>query len=306
MLPSDQFKTPCQITWCKGCGDFGILTALKNAFLKLGWGADDVLLVYGIGCHGHMINYLKTYGFGGLHGRALPLASGAKVANHKLNVICIVGDGDQLGEGGNHLIHAARRNTDITCLIHNNQNYALTVGQTSPTSEKGYKSKSTPQGASEEPLSPIALAVSSGATFVARSFAGDVNHLTEIIIKGLKHKGFSLIDVLQPCVTLNYLNTYSWFYKRVYKLKNSNTQAKRRVEDEGKLRRRQTSSTYNLKSKLAAFKKSLEWGDKIPIGIFYQEDRPTFEKELPQIREKPLVEQPLDEINIDKLLKEFS
>ncbi len=284
MADIDKFKTGCQITWCSGCGDFGILVALKQAFVKLGWESDDVLVVYGIGCHGHMVNYLKTFGFEGLHGRALPLATGAKIANHKLNVICVVGDGDQLGEGGNHFIHAGRRNIDITCIIHNNQNYALTVGQTSPTSEKGYKSRSTPQGAQEEPLNPISLAISSGATFVARSFAGDVNHLTGMIVEGIRHKGFSLIDVLQPCVTLNHLNTYHWFYERVYKL----------------------DTTHNPESKLAAFEKGLEWGEKIPLGVFYKTQKPAFEKQFPQIIEEPLVEKNIDNIKIEGLLKEFT
>lgn len=285
MPDTDKFKTPCDITWCSGCGNFGILTALKNAFLELGWEPDDTLLVYGIGCHSHMVNYLETYGFAGLHGRAIPVAVGAKIANHKLNIISIAGDGDQLGEGGNHLIHAARRNSDITSIIHNNQLYALTVGQASPTSEKKIKTRSTPEGVIEESLNPMALAITSGASFVARGFSGDIKHLTEIFIQGIKHKGFSLIDVLQPCVTLNHLNTYQWFYRRVYRLDDS---------------------SYDLKNKFSAFEKSFEWGDKIPIGVFYQIDKPTFTEQLPQLQKMPLVDQPLDKINIEGLLEEFS
>jgi len=172
-----------------------------------------------------------------------------------------------LGEGGNHLIHAARRNIDLTCVIHDNQIYALTVGQASPTSEKDFKTRSTPEGVIEEPVNPLALAISAGATFVARGFSGDIKQLSQIFIEGIKHQGFSLIDVLQPCVTLNPLNTYQWFYQRVYKLEDSN---------------------YDFTNKLAAFEKSLERGDKIPIGIFYKKEKPTFEDNFTQLREKPL------------------
>lgn len=285
MNPLDQFNNPCKITWCSGCGNFAIFQALKNAFEKLLLKPEDILVVYGIGCHGHMVNYLKTYGFEGLHGRALPLATGAKIANKDLIVIAVVGDGDQLGEGGNHLIHAARRNIDITCILHNNQLYALTVGQASPTSDKGMKTRTTPEGVFEEPLFPLPLAISAGATFVARSFSGDINHLTEMIITGIKHRGFSFIDVLQPCVTLNYLNTYSWFYQRVYKLDHKN---------------------HLVGDKIEALKKSFEFGEKIPLGIFYQETRPTFEDNLPQLKKKILVKESIEGIKIDHLLSEFA
>lgn len=242
------------------------------------------MLVYGIGCHGHMVNYLTTFGVQGLHGRTLPVAQGAKLANKNLNVIAVAGDGDQMGEGGNHLIHASRRNIDITCVIHDNQIYGLTVGQAAPTSDKGFKSRSTPLGAIEEPIHPPVLALAAGATFVARGYAGDPKHLTKILVAGIKHKGFSVIDVLQPCVTLNPLNTFEWYNQRVYKL-----------EETG----------YDPKDKLAAFVKSLEWGDKIPLGVLYQEKKPLFEDQLPQLKEKPLVERSIDNISIENLLKEF-
>ena len=198
MANIDKFKTNSEITWCPGCGNFGIFLALKQAFLKLGLNPSDILVVYGIGCHGHMVNYLKTFGFEGLHGRALPVAQGAKLANKNLTVIAIAGDGDQLGEGGNHFLHAGRRNIDITCIIRNNQIYSLTVGQASPTSEKGFKSKSTPLGVIDEPLNPVALAISAGAGFVSRGFSGDVNYLTDLFVQAIEHKGFSVVDVLQP------------------------------------------------------------------------------------------------------------
>ncbi|MFC1630021.1 2-oxoacid:ferredoxin oxidoreductase subunit beta [Patescibacteria group bacterium] len=284
MQEADKFKTYPEITWCPGCGNFGILAALKNAFLKLQLDPKDILIAYGVGCHGHMGNYLKTYGFQGLHGRALPVVEGAKIANHKLTVISVSGDGDQLGEGGNHLIHASRRNIDMTCVINNNRLYSLTVGQASPTTQKGMKTRTTPKGVIEEPLSPLALAIISGATFAARSFAGDMNHLTQTFADGINHKGFAVIDVLQPCVTLNKVNTFEWYKERIYKLK----------------------SDYNSKDKMTAIKKSLEFGDKIPIGILYQVQKPLFKEQRSEIKETPLVEQSLENISIEKLLEEFA
>lgn len=283
MAKIEDFQTKCQPTWCPGCGNYSILTALKKAFLRLGFAPYDVVIFYGIGCHGHMVNYLKTYGFQGLHGRALPLAAGARLANHKLNVLTIVGDGDQLGEGGNHLIHAARANYNICCIVHNNGVYGLTVGQSSPTSPQGFKSSSSPLGTLESPLDPLALAIVSGATFAARGFAGEVEHLSEIFVRGIKHQGFALIEVLQPCVIFNYVNTYSWYQQRVYKIEEN----------------------YNPKNKQLALKKVLEKKEKIPLGILYEERRPIFEEQLPQLKEKPLAEQSIKKISIEKTLKEF-
>lgn len=272
------FKTESKIIWCKGCGNFGILAALEKTFEDLGLNPNQILAVYGIGCHGHMANYLGVYNFESIHGRALPVAIGAKIANGKLKVIVVAGDGDQLGEGGNHLIHASRKNPDITCLIHNNQIYALTVGQASPTSEKGVKTKTTPQGVAEPQLNPLALGIASGATFVARTFAGDIPHLISILKQAINHQGFSLVDILQPCISLNHTNTFAWYRKRIYKL-----------EEAG----------YLPDDKTLAFQKAQEWGDKIPVGVFYQEKRATLESQFPN-----LVDQPL-ETPIGDLLKEF-
>lgn len=280
---SPDFKTNEEIIWCQGCGNFGILVALQNAFKELKLNPDQILAFYGIGCHGHMANYLKINNFEGLHGRALPLATGAKLANKNLTVLAVAGDGDQLGEGGNHLIHAAKHNVDITCVLHNNQIYSLTVGQASPTSEKGLKTKSTPSGVFDQPLNPIALGIAAGASFVARSFAGDVPHLTQTLIKAIRHPGFALVDVLQPCVTLNYLNTFAWFRERVYKLGETD---------------------YQPDNKVKAFEKAQEWGEKIPLGVFYQEVRPTLEEQLLPEKGKILAEAPL-ETDIKKLMAEF-
>jgi 2-oxoglutarate ferredoxin oxidoreductase subunit beta len=283
MSLKDKFQTGQKIIWCPGCGNTGIFQAIQKAFQELDLEPWQVFVAYGIGCHGHLANYLKTYGFQGIHGRALPLATGVKVANKNLAVLAVAGDGDQLGEGGNHLIHACRKNPDITCLIHNNQLYSLTVGQASPTSEKGLKTKTTPAGVVDPQLNPLALAIASGATFVARGFAGDIAHLTQIITKAIRHRGFALVDILQPCVTLNYLNTFSWFKERIYKLEETD---------------------YQPQDKSIAFKKALEWGSRIPIGVFYQEQRPTLEDNLLVGKKQPLAESSL-KVNLKKLLSEF-
>lgn len=283
-LDPNKFGTNEEITWCKGCGNFGIFVALKNAFDKLGWKPNDVLLTYGIGCHGHMVNYLNAFGFEGLHGRALPVATGAKLANHKLNVISIVGDGDNLGEGGNHFTHACRRNVDTTCIIHDNQVYGLTVGQSSPTSAIGFKSKTAPTGTVEEPINPALIALAAGAPFVAQGFSGDIKQLTDLFVAAIQHKGFSVVNVFQPCVTFNYLNTYKWFYERVYK-----------IEETG----------YAPNDKMQAMAKALEIGEKLPTGIIYNVERPLFEESLPQIAKEPLVNQKIGEVDMAKLFEEF-
>jgi 2-oxoglutarate ferredoxin oxidoreductase subunit beta len=270
--------------WCPGCGNFGILTALKKALVELNLEPHNVLLVSGIGQAGKLPHYLKANVFNSLHGRPIPPAIGAKIANSKLTVIAVGGDGDGYGEGCNHFIHAARRNHDITYLVHNNQIYGLTKGQASPTSDTGFVTKTTPMGA-PPPVNPIALALAAGATLIARGFAGDINHLTYLIKEGINHSGFALIDILQPCVSFNHLNTYRWYQERVYKLGEGNI--------------------YSSNDKLNAFIKAQEWGERIPIGIFYREDRPTYEKEIPALVKGVLVKQPIVADRTDELLAEF-
>lgn len=283
-ITADSFKTSFLPTWCPGCGDFGIWMSLKNALANLGIGPDDGFLVYGIGCHGNMQDWMKMYGARGLHGRALPVAQGIKLANHKLPVIAITGDGDCLGEGGNHLIHAAKRNPDITVIIHDNQVYGLTTGQASPTAKAGFKTKSTPEGVTDEPVNPLTLGLTAGATFIARGFAGDMPGLTDLMQQAISHKGFAVLDVLQPCVTFDKMHTYGWYRQRLYQLNK-----------EG----------YVPDNKIKAFEKALEWGDKIPIGIFYKEDRPTSEDVEPALTGAPLKDLPLTISNFDGLLSEF-
>jgi 2-oxoglutarate ferredoxin oxidoreductase subunit beta len=270
--------------WCPGCGNFGILSAVDRALIELEIEPHQVLLVSGIGQAGKLPHYTRGNVFNSLHGRPLPPAIGAKIANPELIVIAISGDGDAYGEGGNHFLHAARRNHDITYLVHNNQVYGLTKGQASPTSDVGFVTKTTPYGAAS-PVNPIALAIVSGASFVGRGFAGDVGHLTGLIKKGVVHKGFSLIDVLQPCVSFNHKNTFQWYHERVYK-----------VADE---------SGYDPSDKKAAMDKAQEWGDQIPIGIIYQIRSPTYEEQLPPLSKGPLVKQKIDPHRVQKLLAEF-
>jgi 2-oxoglutarate ferredoxin oxidoreductase subunit beta len=274
-----------ETAWCPGCGNFQILEAIKRALVTLDIEPYHVLFVSGIGQSSKLPHYLKCNFFNGLHGRALPLASGAKIANHDLKVIVVGGDGDGYGEGGNHLIHAIRRNLDMTYIVHNNQIYGLTKGQASPTSEKGFTTKTTPRGVISHPLNPIALAISLGITFVARGYSARINNLTELIVKGITHRGFALIDVLQPCISFNHLNTYSWYDKRVYDLE----------EDDD----------YDQSDKLAAFKKAQEWGEKIPIGIIYSSERPTYEEQVPTLTKAPLIKQKHDLNKLEKIFEEF-
>lgn len=281
MVKVEDFTTPIAPTWCPGCGNYAIWGVLKQAFLKLKIAPYEVVLIYGIGCSGNMADFIKSYGFHALHGRGLPVAAGIKLANHKLHVVAVLGDGDCYGEGMGHLIAASRANFDLTCLVHNNMVYGLTTGQASPTSGKGYKSKSTPEGVIEEAVNPMALAISAGATFVSRGFAGDAPHLTNLVAAAIRHKGFSLVDILQPCVTFNKVNTFAWYQERVYKLRASTP------------------------DKIKALEKSFEWGEKIPIGVFYRERRPAYRERLPQIARTPLIKQPLGRVNLEKLFKEF-
>ncbi len=282
--PAD-FNTPYSPTWCPGCGNFGIWNSLKKALSVLELEPPNIAMVYGIGCSGNMNNFVNTYAFHAIHGRTLPVATGIKLANNKLQVIAVSGDGDGYGIGIAHLIHAVRRNLNLTYIVHNNMVYGLTTGQTSPTSGKGFVTKSTPGGAIEEAINPLALVLSAGATFVARGFAGDMPGLTELIKEAVRHRGFSLIDVFQPCVTFNHVNTYQWYKKRLYKL-----------EEEG----------YKPDDKNHAFSKSQEWGERIPIGIFYRESRKTYEDELPALAQSSLVEQNIENIDITQALEEFA
>ena len=276
--------SPEKNNWCPGCGTFGILASLKNAVLELGVDRDKVLLVSGIGCHGKTPNWLMLNSFHGIHGRVLPLATGMKLANPELTVIGFAGDSDQYDEGWDHFAHAMRRNVDMTLIVHDNQVLGLTTGQATSTSLPGFRAKDAPQGTIVPPLNPIAHALVSNATFVARGFAGDPKHLTSLIVEAVKHRGFSYIDVFQPCVTFNYLNTYQWFRERVYKLQETG---------------------HDFTSREKALEKALEGWDKIPIGVFYREEQPTYRDKLTYLKDVSLTELPLDDIDITPLMKEM-
>lgn len=255
--------------WCPGCGNFGILNAFKEAMVELNIEPHQFTIVSGIGQAGKFPHYTKCNTFNGLHGRTLPVATGIRLANHEMPVIAVAGDGDCYGEGGNHLIHAIRRNINVKLFVHNNQIYGLTKGQASPTSMEGMKTKNQPFGVLSEQLNPMALAVALDCSFTARGFAGDPVHLKKLIKDAVNHKGFSLVDILQPCVTFNKINTYQWYKERVY-----------HIEPE-----------YNPEDRVKAFKRSLEWGERIPLGIIYRNNRPILEDRIPAIKDKPLVRQ---------------
>jgi 2-oxoglutarate/2-oxoacid ferredoxin oxidoreductase subunit beta len=272
-------------TWCPGCGDFGIWSALKTAISESEIDYKNLVVVYGVGCSGNMADFVKSYGFHGLHGRALPAAAGIKLANHKLTVVAVVGDGDCLGEGMSHFIAASRANYDMTVIIHNNGVYGLTTGQVAPTSLHGFKSKSTPAGIIEKGVNPSALGILTGATFAARTFAQDIAFTKETIKAGIKHSGFSVVDVLQPCVTWNKGFGYDFYRQRVYKLDDK----------------------YDRTNKNSALQKAMEHEDdweKLATGIFYEESRPAYHEQVTQIQEKTLVEQK-NTFNLEKFIEEF-
>lgn len=272
-------------TWCPGCGNFAIWTALKKALTKLGKKPHEVLIVYGIGCSGNMSNTVNAYGWHGLHGRAVPPAIGAKLANKDLTVIIIGGDGDGYGEGLSHFIHGLRGNVDVTYFVHNNSVYGLTTGQASPTSAKGFRAKSTPDGLIDQPLNPLALALSAGASFVARGFAGHEDHLVDIMVKAIQHKGFSFVDMFQPCVTFSKLNTYAYYYDHVYSID----------DDAG----------YDKTDRASALVTALA-ADRMVIGVLYQNtEMKSYEEELFYLKGRSLVKLLPSNRSITKLCREF-
>lgn len=271
-------------TWCPGCGDWGIGMAIKSGLAQLDLDPSSIAVVFGIGCSGNMNDFLNAYAIHALHGRALPNAIGIKLANHKMPVVAIVGDGDCYGEGGNHFLHACRGNHDITVIVHDNGVYGLTTGQVAPTAQKGIKSKSTPTGIIETPVYPLTLALTQGATFIAQSFAGDLLHMVEIIKRGVTHKGFSVINILQPCVTFNKVNTYQYYLRNSYKL----------------------SDEHNVQDYKQALDIALEMNEeKYPLGVLYQINKPVYHEQVINYhKETTVVERdPFD--GLDLLINEF-
>ncbi|MGH2363525.1 MAG: 2-oxoacid:ferredoxin oxidoreductase subunit beta [Chloroflexota bacterium] len=267
-LTVKDFKSKVEPDWCPGCGDFGLLAALKTALVELGLQPHEVLTISGIGCSSNLPGYINTYGMHTLHGRALAVASGAQLANPDLKIIVTGGDGDGFGIGGNHFVHTARRNIDLTYLVMDNQIYGLTTGQVSPTSLKGMRTKSTPEGSNDNPINPIPLAIAAGATYVARGYTGQVKHLVALIKGAIQHKGFSLVDCFSPCVTFNDDNTHEFFKQRVEKL-----------EDLG-----HDPANFN-----AAMERGYQWGDSIPIGLFWERtDLPALHELEPVLGDGPV------------------
>lgn len=266
------YKSKVAPDWCPGCGDFGVLNALQKAASNLAIQPKDLMVVSGIGCSSNLPGFIRSYGFHSLHGRSIAVATGMKLGNPDLNVVVTGGDGDGFGIGVGHFIHAMRRNVNLTYIVMNNQIYGLTTGQASPTTARMHKTKSTPNGNLEFPFAPEGVALMAGASFVARGFSGDGAQLMKIMERAISHKGFSLVVVMSPCVTYNKLNTYAWFRERVYKL-----------EEEG----------HDVNNFELAIKKSMEWDERIPMGVFYETDKPLYEESEPAYEFGPLSKQKL-------------
>ncbi|NLD72696.1 MAG: 2-oxoacid:ferredoxin oxidoreductase subunit beta [Chloroflexi bacterium] len=262
-----EFSNDVPPAWCPGCGNWSIRNATMRALAQVGLEPHQALIVSGIGQASKLPDYLTVNSLTTLHGRPIPIAQGAHLANHEMKVIVHAGDGDTFGLGGNHYIHMMRRNADVALMVHDNLIYGLTKGQYSPTSPKGFLSKTSPKptGAIEQPVNPLALALTSEATFVARTFAGDLPHMMEMMVAAIEHPGAAVLDILQPCVVFNPQYSFDFYRPRVYKLS----------EEEG----------YDTSDREAAWHRAWEWGDRIPIGILYQERRPTYEEQLPVLQE---------------------
>jgi 2-oxoglutarate ferredoxin oxidoreductase subunit beta len=272
------------IAWCPGCGNFPILTILKRVLTELGIDPTNLVLVSGIGQAAKIPHYFTTNVFNGLHGRALPAATAIKAANPALTVIAESGDGDMYGEGGNHFIHTIRRNPNITNIVHNNMVYGLTKGQASPTSRKGFVTPVQVRGVFLEPFNPLAVAIALDASFVARAFSGDIEQTTEILKKAIEHKGYALVDIFQPCVSFNKLNTFQWFKEHTYTLED-----------------------HDPSDRLKAFEKATET-DRLPLGVFYtSSSKPTFEENIGtyEKNQTPLHEHTPDKRKLNDLLETF-
>lgn len=287
MATFKDFRNNVKPNWCPGCGDFSVQAAIQKAAANVGLEPEEVAIITGIGCSGRLSGYVNSYGVHSIHGRSLPLAQGVKMANKNLTVIASGGDGDGFAIGMGHTVHALRRNMDMTYIVMDNQIYGLTKGQTSPSSAKGFVTKSTPKGNIEQNIAPLELAISSGATFVAQSFSSDIKELTSIIEEAINHKGFSFVNVFSPCVTYNKINTYDWFKENLTKL----------ADIEG----------YDNTNKSQAMQTVLDTESMI-TGIIYQDkDTPSYESQIEQFDEQPLVKKSLklEQNQFDELVSQF-
>ncbi len=286
MATLQEFKTTEKSWWCPGCGDFGVLAAMQKALVAVGAEPSTTAIVAGIGCSGKLGNYINSYNIHVTHGRTLPAALGLKLANRDLLVLAAGGDGDAYAIGMGHFMHALRRNVNVTYIVMDNHVYGLTKGQTSPTSESGFQTKTTPKGSIDRPVHPLMLAVSAGATFVAQGFSSWQPQLAKLIQMGIEHPGFALINVISPCVTYNKVNTYDWYKKTLSNLEND--------------------SDYNPSRRTDALAK-LDATDELVTGLIYREDSEPYEALLPGFKETPLVEQDwrMDEATWNTLLANF-
>ena len=274
MVSLKDFNTDTLPTWCKGCGNYAILSAIKMALAERDLAPHEVLFVTGVGCGSKLPHYMRSTGFHTLHGRTLAVATGARLANHELPVMAVHGDGDSFNEGMNHFVQTVRRNVNLVDVIQDNRIYGLTKGQYSPTSEKGKRTPTSPTGSIERPVNPPALAMTLGATFVSRGYSGELQHLAWLIGEALDHPGYALVDVMQPCVTWNRSYAYGFYKDRVYKLE----------DEEG----------YDPTDWDAAWGKAQEWGERIPLGVLYRDPSvPSYEEQVPALRAGALVKQPL-------------
>ncbi|EGL81908.1 pyruvate ferredoxin/flavodoxin oxidoreductase, beta subunit [Caldalkalibacillus thermarum TA2.A1] len=287
MATFKDFRNKVKPNWCPGCGDFSVQAALQRAAANVGLEPEDLAIVAGIGCSGRISGYINSNGFHGVHGRALPIAQGLKLANRDLTVIAAGGDGDGYAIGLGHTLHAIRRNIDITYIVMDNHIYGLTKGQTSPRSQIGFKTKSTPEGQIESPIAILEAALTAGATFVAQGFSSDLKGLTSLIEQGIKHKGFALINVFSPCVTYNKVNTYDWYKENLTDLS--------------------TIEGYDPHNRLQAMQVLMEHNGLV-TGLIYQDlEKPSYEERLKGFKKEPLAHQPLhlNEEKFNQLVQEF-
>ncbi|HEX5414431.1 MAG TPA: thiamine pyrophosphate-dependent enzyme [Chloroflexota bacterium] len=301
-LDLKSYKSDVHNNWCPGCGDFGILSAIQMALLSLKIPPHRVALFSGIGCSGKTPHYVNVYGFHTLHGRVVPTATGAKIANQDLTVLAVGGDGDGYGIGSGYFVNAGRRNLDITYIVFNNNVYGLTKGQASPTMAKGLKTRHLPEATILEGLNPIALAVGAGYTFIARGYALDVRYLSNLLAQAISHKGSAFVDVLQTCPTYNDLYTKEWFDhsseggSRIYRLDDTGYDGV--VHDPN-------DPQEMIEKKVQAVTRSYEWGEQIPVGVYYKVERPTYEEELgrrrPSLATKSLIDIDLNDRDVTPL-----
>ncbi|WP_424765675.1 2-oxoacid:ferredoxin oxidoreductase subunit beta [Paenibacillus sp. sgz302251] len=287
MATFKEFRNNVKPNWCPGCGDFSIQAAIQRAAANVGLVPEELAVISGIGCSGRISGYINAYGFHGIHGRALPIAQGVKLANRELTVIASGGDGDGFAIGMGHTVHAIRRNLNVTYIVMDNQIYGLTKGQTSPRSAEGFKTKSTPEGSIESTLSPLEIALSAGATFVAQSFSSDLKQLTSLIEQGIQHEGFSLINVFSPCVTFNKINTYDWFKENIVNLEQF--------------------PDYDPANRMLAMNKIMETNGMLTGLIYQDKTRKAYEDLVTGFKQEGLAKQNMmiTSEEFDKLVAEF-